>query len=274
MNETKRKIAEVDYPALYAEMQSLQGRNWWFRVHYPAILDLLQPHLRPGMRVLDLGSAAGWSTRNLPEGIDRIALDIRPLALSFFGQGYRGRICADAHRIPFRGGSFDAVLCEGLLHQREASSPRRIVEEAVRICRPGGVLVSAEPAFRCLFGSHDVVFGGCRRFRLKELADLYSGLPVEILGKTYLHLFAFVPAWFVRRFRPHQGTDLGIGNRLTNNICVGLGTVERWITRRVPMPFGITAAVIFRRLGNGQPDREFTEPQQSPGRRAGRRNET
>ena len=247
MTENNKNISSVDYPALYEEMRELQDRNWWFKVHYPAILDLLKPYLRPGMKVLDLGSAAGWSTLNLPPGSERIVLDIRPLALSYCKGSYMIRLCADAHDIPMKDGSCDAIVCEGLLHQGEAHTPRRIVEEMVRICRPGGVIISVEPAFKCLFGSHDVVYGGSRRFRLKDILELFSGLPVSCRRKTYLHLFVFLPTWFIRRFFRRSNTDLNMGNSFTNAACICLGTIERWLNRLVPMPFGITAAVVLRR---------------------------
>jgi len=247
MNDLNNNKLSVDYPVLYAEMQELQGRNWWFKVHYPAILDLIKEYLKPGMEVLDLGSAAGWSARGLPPGVKSIELDIRPLALSFCSGESIARVCADAHYIPLRSGSCDVIICEGLLHQGEAHTPRRIVEEAVRVCRPGGFIVSVEPAFKCLFGSHDIVYGGSRRFRLNDILELFSGLPVRCLRKTYLHLFVFLPTWFVRRFLPHSGTDLDMGNKLTNAICIWLGTMERWLTRLFPMPFGITAAILMRK---------------------------
>jgi len=244
------KKIEINYPALYEEMQSLQDLNWWFKVHYPAILDLLKEYLRPGMLVIDLGSAGGWSTANLPAGVKRIMLDIRPIALKLSARKIFGRVCGDAHDIPLKTGACDVVVCEGLLHQCEAINPRQIVEEAVRVCRPGGIIISVEPAFNCLFGSHDLVFGGCRRYTIRSLLRLFSGLPVRCLKKTYLHLFVFLPTWLVRKFSKRAMTDLSLGNSLTNNICIGLGTAERWLTRLFPMPFGITVAVLMLREPN------------------------
>ena len=233
-------------------MQELQGWNWWFKVHYPAILDLLEEYLKPGMLVLDLGSAGGWSTANLPVDVRRTMLDIRPAALTLSGRRPCAGVCGDAHYIPLRDGRFDVIICEGLLHQCEATDPRRIIEEAVRVCRPGGIIVSVEPAFNCLFGSHDLVFGGCRRYTTRSLLNLFSGLPVSCRKKTYLHLFVFIPAWLVRTFSKRSTTDLSLGNRLTNTICIWLGTVERWFNRLFPMPFGVTAAVLMHR----EPDRD------------------
>lgn len=250
MNNAEKNQTEVDYPALYEEMQLLQGWNWWFKVHYPAILDLLEGHLEPGMLILDLGSAGGWSTTNLPAGVKRVMLDLRPIALKLPYEKIFGRICGDAHYIPLQAGTCDVVVCEGLLHQCEATNPRRIIEEAVRVCRPGGVIISVEPAFNCLFGSHDIIFGGCRRYTLRSLLEVFSGLPVRSLKKTYLHLFAFIPTWLVRKFSNRTTTDLSFGNNLTNSICIGLGIVERRLTRFFPMPFGITVAVLLRRNPN------------------------
>ena len=247
MNNINNNQASVDYPALYEEMRSLQGWNWWFKIHYPAILDLLKGYLKPGMLVLDLGSAGGWSTADLPAEVKRIILDLRPIALKLTEGKIFGRVCGDGHKIPLKTGACDLVVCEGLLHQCEAVEPRRIVEEMVRICRPGGIIISVEPAFNCLFGSHDLVFGGCRRFTIRSLMNLFAGLPVKDIRKTYLHLFVFLPTWLVRKFAKRATTDLALGNSLTNNICIGLGTIERWLTRLFPMPFGITAAVLLRR---------------------------
>ncbi len=250
VNNSENNQPAVDYPALYAEMRALRGRNWWFKVHYPAILDLLGRYLKPGMVVLDLGSAGGWSTAELPVGVKRILLDLRPAALGIADGTTFGRVCGDAHSIPLRDGACDAVICEGLLHQREAASPRRIIEEAVRVCRPGGMIVSAEPAFDCLFGSHDLVFGGCRRYTLHSLQELFSRLPARCLKRTYLHLFAFFPVWLVRKFSQRATTDLSLGNSLTNAFCVWMGALERRLVRLFPMPFGITAVVLMLR-GNG-----------------------
>jgi ubiquinone/menaquinone biosynthesis C-methylase UbiE len=46
---------------------------------------------------------------------------------------------ASAQRLPFRGESFDAVLCRLVLHHSQ--KPDRILQEVVRLLKPGGTLV-------------------------------------------------------------------------------------------------------------------------------------
>jgi len=247
MNNSRSDVPPVDYPALYREMQRFQDSHWWFKVHYQAILDLARPYLKPGMKILDLGSAGGWSTVGFPAGTKRILFDIRPLALGIDRSKVFARICGDAHQIPLKDGSCDLVMCEGLLHQREAEDPRRIVGEAVRVCRAGGVIIVAEPAFSCLFGRHDEVFGGCRRFNSRQLAALFDVSPIRCLRKTYLHLFAFLPLWIVRKTSTRPTTDFSRDNVLTNTVSTWLGTLERKLARRFSLPFGVTVALVMRR---------------------------
>ena len=247
MTERRTDHPAVNYPALYQEMQRLKDRHWWFKVHYRAILDIIRPYLKPGMVVLDLGSAGGWSTDGLPSDTTRILFDIRHLALKINRSRVFARVCGDAHNVPLKDGICDLVICEGLLHQSEAEDPRRIMREAVRLVRAGGLVLVAEPAFSCLFGRHDELFGGCRRFTTGELAALFSGQPVQFIRKTYLHLFAFLHLWIVRKTLNREATDLSLENPVTNTVNLWLGTMERWLTRRVSMPFGVTAALLVRR---------------------------
>lgn len=76
---------------------------------------------RPGLRVLGADAAHGMARRaatRLPGAVVR----------------------ADSRRLPFPGGSFDAVTVVWLLHLLDDARP--VVAEAARLLRPGGVLVT------------------------------------------------------------------------------------------------------------------------------------
>ncbi len=243
--------ARKDYSDLYREMVAFQNWHWWFRVHYAWILDLLKPHLRAGVRFLDMGCGPGVCSSRIPLPIRIVLLDIRPLALSYCVSNPHGRICGDAKAAPFQGGIFDIVICSDLLHQRDVEDPRRVVNEAFRLCRPGGVILLVEPAFPCLFGPHDEVENGCRRYTTGALLDLFADGSVTVLRRTYLHLLMFVPAFLVRRMLgrhvTQKNTDLALGNNLTNTISYWLESAERWIGRYLRLPFGTSAALLVRR---------------------------
>jgi SAM-dependent methyltransferase len=84
----------------------------------------------------DLGGAYAFATRPVAERrLRRIALDFCA------GQGVHVR--ADAHTIPMRDESVDAVLCVSVLEY--VTSPQQVVAECMRVLKPGGVLYISAP---------------------------------------------------------------------------------------------------------------------------------
>jgi len=50
---------------------------------------------------------------------------------------------ADIHKIPFNSNKFDTVYCSEVLEH--VNNPKRVVEEALRVCKKGGVVIFAVP---------------------------------------------------------------------------------------------------------------------------------
>ncbi|MBN2887556.1 MAG: class I SAM-dependent methyltransferase [Chromatiaceae bacterium] len=102
----------------------------------------LWPGDRPGARWLDIGCGAGSYSRLLHEqGIDTLGLDyslpsVRK-ARARSGEGI-GWLVADARALPLADACLDGVLCFGVL--QALSDPEPVIEEALRVLRPGGEL--------------------------------------------------------------------------------------------------------------------------------------
>jgi SAM-dependent methyltransferase len=91
----------------------------------------LLPHLRPDMRLLDLGCGPGSITRGL--GTRSIGVDLRPTPVD--GTPVVG---ADAAALPFPAAVFDAVYVNALL--QHVPDPLAVLQEARRVARPGAVI--------------------------------------------------------------------------------------------------------------------------------------
>jgi ubiquinone/menaquinone biosynthesis C-methylase UbiE len=115
----------------------------------------LLPHLKPGMRVLDVGCGGGSITIGLARavapaetvGLDRNASSVeqaRELASAQDVSSVRFET-GDAAKLPFDAASFDAVFAHALLQHVE--DPQQVANELRRVLRPGGVLAVADADF-------------------------------------------------------------------------------------------------------------------------------
>lgn len=115
-----------------------------------ALLDL-----RPGQAVLELGCGSGLFLPGLAEkvqptgrvvGIDHSDVLIEEARKTASATPYAAIITtqvADAYKLPYPNGHFDAAHCERVLMHLD--DPTAALRELARVVRPGGVIVAAEP---------------------------------------------------------------------------------------------------------------------------------
>jgi ubiquinone/menaquinone biosynthesis C-methylase UbiE len=104
--------------------------------------------IRPGHRVLDLGTGTGAVLRMLAAragaprevvGVDRSASMLA--AAPDLPKGWR-LVRADAAALPFPEESFDVGTAAYLLHLLDTPTRRAVIADAARVLRPGGRLIT------------------------------------------------------------------------------------------------------------------------------------
>src|SRR5262245_1910715 len=93
----------------------------------------LLPHLRPGMRLLDLGCGPGSITAGLAAGLAAVGVDRDPVTIEAVPVA-----AADATALPFPDACFDALFANALL--QHVADPLAVLREARRVARPGAVI--------------------------------------------------------------------------------------------------------------------------------------
>jgi SAM-dependent methyltransferase len=126
----------------------------------PASIRSLQAYLPTGARILDAGSGNGRYLGELSKHYAVIGADVSLTALgSSRAQIARsGRFAehvgASVHSLPFKSGSFDGIICYGVLQHLFAEERKLAVREFSRLLSVGGLI------FFEAFGCEDMRCGG------------------------------------------------------------------------------------------------------------------
>ncbi len=149
--ETRKAVLAL--PMLEGEGGGKERETW--RRHGRAAFSLCSGVDWRGKRVIELGAGRCWLSAYLArEGARVVAVDILDDGVMGLGCGkyYHeegldfARVLCDMHRLPFREGSFDAVVATATLHH--SPDLPALLREAARVLKPGGLLLAAnEPLY-------------------------------------------------------------------------------------------------------------------------------
>jgi len=159
--------------------------------------------LRPGRTALELGCGTGvFLTRVAPSGARIRGIDLSPdlLAKAHVKIAALENVeldCGNAEQLPYPDGCFDAVYGSSVLHHLHLEAA---LGEALRVLRPGGRIVFAEPnilnpqvAFMFHFGLTKRYFGvspdelAFSRFRSQLALDELGYTEVRVQPFDFLH---------------------------------------------------------------------------------------
>ena len=104
--------------------------------------DAIENHIKPGMKVLELGCGTGQHSGKLIEvGANLTVLDISNLSLEICKKKHnqiKDLVCANIEEMPMPDKSFDAIVSYGCLSYGE---PNKVDSEIFRLLKHGGTLI-------------------------------------------------------------------------------------------------------------------------------------
>jgi SAM-dependent methyltransferase len=164
-------------PPDYRELLVRYGRShWWIAGMRRITWTVLG---RASGRLLDVGCGPGWLLAELPTGLHGVGIDfevqftvVRPV------------VAGDLCNLPFPADTFDVVTALDVLEQ-ECVEPQQALAEVRRVLVPGGRLLARVPAYPRLYGPHDLMWGGARRYRREELAALLQEAGFAVRRLTF-----------------------------------------------------------------------------------------
>lgn len=202
--------------------------------------------------LLDLGCGTGAATQYFVQthpDRDVIGADFSPEALRFArGRGLDRLVMADAEALPFPDARFGAAVCLDLLeHVRDDHKAAR---EVFRCLEPGGIFILNVPAYRWLWGSHDVALMHYRRYSGREVRALLegAGFQVERLSYSIFLLFPLVLAQrLVAKVRRSEGVKMPRVSDRMNARLIKLLDFEGGLVQRMRLPWGSSLTAVARK---------------------------
>lgn len=247
---------------MYDLFSEVGAGHWWFegrRQVVDAVIGQVLPKTAAGdadrPSIIDIGCGTGVMLGMLGTYGKVTGLEMFEEAAAFcraeFGDAVEIRIGEIPQDLP-SDGNFDVACAFDVVEHIEddLGAVKRIYET---VC-PGGLFISAVPAFPILWGDTDVLSHHFRRYRRKPYNALMEAAGFTVERSTYFNTWLFPPAVVVRlsnrvfrRRDAERKADLEFTSARVDTLLTRIFASERHIVRRVALPFGVSLLTVARR---------------------------
>jgi SAM-dependent methyltransferase len=238
----------------YEAMRAVEDSHFWYRALHVHIETLLARHAPEARTILDAGCGTGGMAARLEQaGKSVTALDLREEALVRCRErGLTRVVPGSVDALPFPDDHFDAVLSLDVWCHR-AVDDGKAAREALRVLKPGGLLLLNLPAYDNLRGHHDIVVETARRYDKKTLKSLLNEANLEIIFTTHWNTALF-PLLAASRLasrtilkKNENQSDVAPVNPAINAALLKILTLERTIFLKTPLPYGLSLLTVARK---------------------------
>jgi SAM-dependent methyltransferase len=246
-------------PAEIANIAAVERELWWYRGMQTILQRLLDPIARAEKfeRVLEAGCGTGYTGSILRDryGWNMTLLDYDAGGLAHAREfGLDSLTRGNALALPFRDGSFDALVSLDMLVHVEPGDEDQVTREFARVLRPGGLLVIRAAAFNFLRSNHSKFVHEVQRFTRPQLRASAESAGFRIERATYANSFLLpVAAFKFRIWEPitRQPPSTGVApvpGWLDALLCAPLRMEAAWIGAGGSLPVGQSLVMIARRV--------------------------
>lgn len=232
------------------QYESLEQWHWWFRGRRAIIESVLNHEIaRSGSRhILSVGCGpvAGlrWITPFTGAAGRVFGLDVDPIHAPH-DPDQIVFVVGKLENAPFEDSSFDMVLGLDILEHLEDDLAG--LREAIRLTKPGGLILVTVPALPSLWGKQDIVSEHRRRYTRHSLSRLLKKAGIQDYKISYYNTFLFPFTASVRWCRralgleSHAQSDFDYNHPgIINDLLTGVFSAERHLINYVPLPIGVS----------------------------------
>jgi len=241
---------------LYDELWRVEQGHWWFQARRHIVRALIRrnidrPHDRR-LRVCELGCGTGGNLAALAQEHDVVGVECSPHALAYARRRLGDRVHHGSlpNKIDLPPQSFDVVILTDVLEHIE--DDHGSASTAMRLARPGGIVVATVPAYSWLYSPRDAHHHHFRRYSKQRFRSLWTAADAEILLLSHYNTLLFPPAAAERlatKLFPSTSDpgDLAIPSTPVNRLLARVMRSEANLLGRVPLPFGLSLVGVVRK---------------------------
>ena len=250
-----RDSARVSYPRGVLDTHSVGegGTGFWLDARADAVGQLLRQV--PISTLWDVGAGAGAMAKRLEQyGTAVVSVEPLPEGASEIAAMGAEVFCGTLQDLELPSGSLPAVGLFDVVEHLE--DPSELLGEVARVLAPDGRLFITVPAYQWLWSAEDEILGHFRRYSAKTLRAELSN--AEFSAQSVRYAFAsLVPAAAMLRTLPYR---LGLNRdpekvlsrnsarvqpgEATNRLARRVLAAEAKVSRRVPLPFGLSLVAV------------------------------
>lgn len=244
----------------YFEYSDISEWHWWYIGRKKIILNMLRKYSLTSCEnnILDIGCGPGAMIKDFKPygktfGVDSNINSVKECRK----RGNLGTCISVASKTPFRESTFSVVLLLDILEHLD--NDKDAIEEAIRLCKPGGLIIITVPAFQFLWSNQDIISYHKRRYSMKTIKELVKMNTVEKLKFSYFNFFLFPIVVIIRLFqkaifkdsanRDVEVSDFSLNRPgFLNNFLKGIFSLESNLIKFSYLPIGSSIICVLKKI--------------------------
>ena len=238
----------------YSLMFQQEKNHWWYIGNRLIVFSLLKKYIhKNSMKILDAGCGTGMNMIRLSRYGKVYGIDMSDEALKFCRiNGLKNIKKSSVENIRFKDNSFDIVTSFEVLYHKDVKDYNKAIKEFYRVLNKNGLLILRLPAFNALYGGHDVVVHGARRFTKNQVKNSVINAGFKIERLTYINSISFFPVLALRSIQRIFGlkknrADTSIRPGILNNFLINWLKLETKFLKYFNIPIGVSVLCVARK---------------------------
>ncbi len=235
----------------YLEQKNKAEIHFWYRARLELLAYLLKKVFsknKNSKNILNVGCGTGTENKEIKKYGQITALDIDRDALQRADRDDCQVLFGDIEVVALKDGFFDLVCAFDILEHLEKDE--LVIKKLYDCLSFGGKLIFTVPAFKFLYGSHDIALEHKRRYNKKEIQDKLKKVGFEIVEIGYWNfilfplevMFRIIKKIIFKVFKiSNHTTEIKYSNNFLNKFLYLIMKQDiRLIRKKIALPFGLT----------------------------------